>query len=204
MFEIDGEIFETYDFMDIDQEMYCGYVYVTINQINGKKYIGRHTRWIKKYVGSGIRLRQAINKYGIENFETYIIDLAIYKNELKVKEEFYITYFKAHERDDWYNISKVSSGGNTLAGYTPEEMHEFRRKISNAFKNMPKKKREDWLKNVRANHKALKGKENGMFGSARFGEKNPMYGKRHTEESKRKNSESNKGNEFFQNCFSFH
>ena len=55
-----------------------GYIYVTTNLLNGKKYVGRHcsTEFDKSYYGSGIHLKRSINKYGIENFSCELIDTA--------------------------------------------------------------------------------------------------------------------------------
>ena len=46
------------------------YIYKITNNINGKLYIGKHStdKLNDGYIGSGIRLHQAYNKYGIENF----------------------------------------------------------------------------------------------------------------------------------------
>lgn len=49
-----------------------GFIYITTNHINGKQYIGQRKydkkeKW-KNYLGSGIILTRAIEKYGKENF----------------------------------------------------------------------------------------------------------------------------------------
>jgi len=43
-------------------------IYKTTNLINGKIYIGQSFKHNCKYLGSGIFLKRAIKKYGIENF----------------------------------------------------------------------------------------------------------------------------------------
>lgn len=43
-----------------------GYIYITTNLTNNKKYIGKHasSKFDENYKGSGKRLWNAINKYG--------------------------------------------------------------------------------------------------------------------------------------------
>ena len=68
-----------------------GFIYITTNKINGKRYIGQrkfsnnHGGW-KNYLGSGKLLNRAIKKYGIENFYRDIVDLAYSAEELDEKE----------------------------------------------------------------------------------------------------------------------
>jgi hypothetical protein len=52
-----------------------GYIYITTNKLNGKRYIGQHQSkdWDYKYFGSGIYLKRAIKKYGLENFTCFLI-----------------------------------------------------------------------------------------------------------------------------------
>ncbi len=56
------------------------YLYRITNLINNKFYIGIHcsNKIPNTYLGSGVHIRRAINKYGIENFQKEI--LAFFKN----------------------------------------------------------------------------------------------------------------------------
>ena len=68
-----------------------GYIYLTTNSINGKKYIGQHGGLFDpRYKGSGIALREDMKKFGNENF---IVELVCYANsfeELNQLEHMYI------------------------------------------------------------------------------------------------------------------
>lgn len=59
-------------------------IYKITNQVNGRYYIGRHaTKNIDdSYMGSGIGIKNAIKKYGIENFTKDIIATAGSREEL--------------------------------------------------------------------------------------------------------------------------
>lgn len=52
-----------------------GYIYLTTNLINERKYIGQHTssEFDPNYKGSGKILWQAINKYGWDNFSVRML-----------------------------------------------------------------------------------------------------------------------------------
>lgn len=112
------------------------FVYETTNNINGKKYIGQHkTNNIQDgYLGSGVLLTKAINKYGINNFTREILAYATNKDDLNEKEKYYIAKFNAIESDMYYNIAQGGEGGNVIAGYTEEQMKEYRKKLSEALK----------------------------------------------------------------------
>jgi len=46
-----------------------GIIYKTTNKINNKFYVGYDTKNNPKYLGSGLLLKRAIEKYGQENFK---------------------------------------------------------------------------------------------------------------------------------------
>ena len=54
-----------------------GYIYITTNLLNGKKYIGKHKSSefeFDKYYGSGKYIKAAIKKYGLENFKCELLE----------------------------------------------------------------------------------------------------------------------------------
>lgn len=116
-----------------NKNMY-GFVYITTNSINGKKYIGQKrydkaNKW-KSYLGSGIHLKRAINKYGSENFSKEIIEDCETKECLDKREKYWIEYYNAVKSDEFYNIASGGEGGDTRAGYSVEQLRqseEFRK-----------------------------------------------------------------------------
>lgn len=104
-----------------------GFVYITTNLVNDKKYIGQKSytgKW-KTYLGSGTIIKQAINKYGKENFQREIIEECKTLDELNNKEIYWINYYNAVQSDDFYNI--VEGGGICPTFYGSE--HHSSRKI---------------------------------------------------------------------------
>jgi group I intron endonuclease len=85
-----------------------GYIYITTNKINGKRYIGQHKSkdWDSNYYGSGLNINRAIRKYGIENFNCFSLVWAWNKKELDQLEKDYIAHYKPE-----YNITKGGTGG---------------------------------------------------------------------------------------------
>lgn len=100
-----------------------GYVYKTTNLVNNKIYVGQHkgNNFDSNYIGSGLLLRKAINKYGIENFKCEIIQYCDTKNNLDEKEKYWINFFQSYKRKIGYNISLGGQGGNLLLNMTYEQ-----------------------------------------------------------------------------------
>ena len=135
-----------------------GYIYITTNIINNKKYIGKHKslEFDENYKGSGIRLNQAINKYGINNFTTIILEQCFSEEELNEKEIYWINYYDAVNDRNYYNIAEGGQGGNTYAGRTEEEMAITKMKISKANSGENN--------GIAKNPDLVRGERNGMYG----------------------------------------
>jgi group I intron endonuclease len=110
-----------------------GYIYKIINKINGQLYIGQTTksleeRWRKhKTTRSNCRyLKNAFNKYGLENFDFKLVCIC-FDEDLN---RFEIDYIKKYD-------SLVPKGYNLRAGGENGGKHndETKLKISNSLKN---------------------------------------------------------------------
>ena len=84
------------------------FIYVTTNNVNGKKYAGlcsmKKPNW-ESYIGSGKILRKAISKYGSDKFTREIISYHDNLEEAIITERNFILENKCHLLDEWYNIA---------------------------------------------------------------------------------------------------
>lgn len=155
---------------EIDKEYL---VYLHINKINNKKYVGITSRtpaerWGKngsKYSTSP-KFYAAINKYGWNNFEHKILETKLSKEEACLKEQYYIQKFNSLSPNG-YNL--------TTGGEITEVSDEARKKIS----------------------KSMMGNKNGLghkcSEETRKKISDAQKGKTFTEEHKRHISEAKKG-----------
>lgn len=114
-----------------------GFIYITTNHVNGKKYIGqknydKHNKW-KDYLGSGIHLKRAISKYGKENFSKEIIEECETKDKLNEQEKYWISYYNAVESDNFYNIAPGGDGGNVVSGYSENDYQDYQKRRLDAL-----------------------------------------------------------------------
>lgn len=139
-----------------------GYIYITENIINGKRYIGqkKSDKFLdKKYLGSGSILKKAIEKYGEESFKVSLICECDSKEELDEMEIYYIQLYNAQNDDNFYNLTRGGEsglGGPKFKGH--KHTDEAKKKISESLS----------------------------------GENNPFFGKTHTEECKQRMREKAK------------
>lgn len=106
---------------DVANNLY-GYIYMSISP-SRKMYVGKSNFYyknklrktnLKNYMGSGVIVKLAIKKYGIENFKKTILDVARSKSELNEKEKEYIRLYNTTDRKIGYNISTGGVFGDTF------------------------------------------------------------------------------------------
>lgn len=117
-----------------------GYIYLILNKINGKTYVGKHKLYDKKwdednYMGSGCHLKNSQAKYGIENFEKFLITWTYSEKDACEKEKFWIAEYRSRGKAE-YNIADGGDGGN-LAPWTEERKKKHSEYIKNMFSNHP-------------------------------------------------------------------
>lgn len=159
------------------------FIYKTTNNVNGKWYIGVHStnNLDDGYIGSGVRLLQAVNKYGKEKFTREILyffdsrDLAFEKEKEIITEDVVKDYQS-------YNVCIGGHGGVGILIPTEEtrkKMSEARRKRSPPGLGKKYKPASDERKRKMREY----AKANPSLG---------MLGKSHSDETKKKMSDATK------------
>jgi group I intron endonuclease len=110
------------------------FIYKTTCLINDKVYIGKTKYNDPSYLGSGISLNLAIKKYGKDSFVKEIIEETT-SEDVNNREKFWIAYYNSTDCSIGYNISEGGDGGFTRAGYSNEQMLEYKQKISQGLLN---------------------------------------------------------------------
>lgn len=150
-------------------------IYKTTNIINGKIYVGKDSRNLECYLGSGELLKKSIKKYGKENFTKEILEICENLIELDVREKFWIN--KLDSINNGYNLTEGGTGGDTFT------------------KNPNKEKIREKLKK-RLYSDEVKSKKLLNLKPYQQGENHPNYGKKQTEETKEKRKETFRKNGF--------
>ena len=144
-----------------------GYIYITENLINHKKYIGQHRATyfdFTNYKGSGKILRKAFKKYGEGNFKCQLLEsingvptICESEAELNSSEAYYINYYHCKESDEYYNLAD-GGVGKSYSSLTEEQKLARNRKISEAKKG--KKLSEEQRKRLSEFAKTRTGEKN--------------------------------------------
>lgn len=161
------------------------FVYITTNLVNGKQYIGSHNgEEGDSYLGSGKILKEAIKKYGKENFKREILEICDINKNLELESK----YIKEHN-------TLVPNGYNILEhGEYNEFTEELRKKLSESKKGRKfSDEHKEKLSKARIGKKLSEDTKNKMsdfqkgrekseterknISNSKKGKNNPMYGK---------------------------
>lgn len=154
-------------------------VYLHTNLINNKVYVGQTNNIARRWRNNGIEYMssqshsifgKAIQKYGWENFSHEILAEKLTQSEANELEKYYIEQLNACEPEYGYNIRAGGQSGGALSDETKQKIRE------------KAQERGSW-----------RGENNPRHIDPLYGERNGMYGKCHSEETKQKISEALKG-----------
>jgi hypothetical protein len=87
-------------------------IYKTVNQVNGKWYIGKDAKNRSYYLGSGKALKNAVEKYGKQNFTKVILEECLDLADLSTREKHWIAITSATSDPMSYNIAAGGEGGD--------------------------------------------------------------------------------------------
>lgn len=159
------------------------YTYKIINLVNNKIYIGKHSTndLDDGYMGSGISIKNAIKKYGIDNFSKEILNFYNSSEEALNAEKLLVTPEFVDNRNN-YNMR---SGGIGCAYMSEEVRNKISETLKIYYKDHPQSE-ETRLK------KSEKAKNNQAFAGHKHSEESKQkirlksIGRYHSEESKQK------------------
>lgn len=169
-----------------------GYIYLTTNLINGKKYVGKHksSYFNPEYKGSGKVLWKAIKKYDWDNFKVELLKECNSLEELNQSEIEEISLRNAIVSEEYYNL-KGGGEGWQASWQSPE----FCKMMSDLMISNNPAKRPEIQQKMRGPRPSISGENNPNYKGksvtehqrkvrSQFckdhyqGESNPMYGRR--------------------------
>lgn len=181
------------------------YIYLIVNKVNGKTYVGQHKsskEWYEdKYMGSGKILKKAKLKYGIENFEKFLIQYCYSKEETNKAERFWIAEYRRRGKAE-YNLANGGDGGNGEAnkGRAPwskgkhlSEEHKQKIGESNRGKRHSEEQNRKHSELMKGHTPWNKGKSGYLSEESRKKMSEAKKGRHHSEEWKKRMSETISG-----------
>ena len=194
---------------------YYSCIYMYVNKINGKRYIGLTKNFNRRYnehlKNNTQLIDKAIDKYGIENFDIIILAHDIQtKEQMNDYEKFFIKRYNTLAiNGNGYNITTGGQNCCYWDGYTEEQKEttkqklkeanlgkemsqETKDKISNTLQGREvsdetREKMGTWQRGLKRPSPSEETRR--KMSEAHSGEKNSFYGKKHSEESLKRMSE---------------
>lgn len=87
------------------------HIYKITNLINNKIYVGKEKHNNPKYFGSGLLIKKAIEKHGIQNFEKTILEECDTFEQMSEREIYWIAELNATNLEIGYNLQSGGIGG---------------------------------------------------------------------------------------------
>lgn len=100
-----------------------GVIYKTVNLLNGKIYVGRDKHNNPKYLGSGVLVNLAFEKYGGQNFRKEILEECD-DEMLDEREKYWIRELDARNPRVGYNIAEGGHNDLTMNDYVRSKISE--------------------------------------------------------------------------------
>lgn len=166
-----------------------GYIYLIVNNVNGKTYVGKRKLYKKawnndNYMGSGPHLKNSQKKYGIENFEKFLITYTNSEEDACEKERFWIAEYRRRGKAE-YNKADGGEGFGWNKGKRNCYSKETLEKMSESHKGKP-----TWNKGKRFSEEAKRNMSEAHKGKSAWNKgKKGIY----SEETLKKISEHSKG-----------
>ena len=176
-------------------------IYCIRNKTNFKCYVGHaqyvarrlyeHKYHLERNSDKATALQRAVNKYGLDNFEFTVLEMCSL-DVINDREIWWIAELDSHNKNHGYNLS--TGGESGLRGY--KFPPEFGAKVSASKLAQHKVLTDEHKQKISIAQKGKK-KPEGMgakLSASISGAKHHMWGKQHTEESKRKMKEAKERN----------
>jgi hypothetical protein len=165
------------------------YLYIKQHKLTGVKYFGKTTRsekfLLEKYLGSGKKWIDHINKNGTQFVDTIWYRLFETKDELVEFACMFSQHFDITNSNEWANLkleNGLDGGSNGRSGWIPSDSTRNLWKIQRVGKKVSEDTKIKWKKNNRGI------KENNFF-YKKTGQLHPLHGYKHSTEERLKRSQ---------------
>lgn len=134
-----------------------GYVYRWTCTVNGMMYVGSHNGSNPKYVGSGLRFRRAVQKYGIDKF---VREIYYTGADFRQVEDYWLKQLDAANDPMYYNMKNEALGMAMPGELNP--MHRSHGRVDSP----ETRRKKGWARGTQQPEisKRMSGANNPMFG----------------------------------------
>lgn len=165
------------------------YIYIFQHKENNKIYVGKTNNLVKRIRRHKLESKNpktyfhnAINKYGIESFNCFVIEEYENEQECFDAEMFWIEFFRSHYKINGYNLTK---GGEGVSGYKHTEAQKLHHSLI-----MTGRPGTPWSEEQKLKRSI-----------ERQGKNSPMFGKTHNQSAKLAIAKAHTGTKNFNTKF---